>query len=131
MADTLQVPAETNLTIVTRTKVTANRPVAYMVDWLPSDLVSPKDMEAGFAGSVLDYLLGREDLGITHASANVVPLIADGLLSDRLALPKGATLLLLEEMVYDDAGKVVDFSRNYFVSEFFKFHVVRRVARKT
>jgi DNA-binding GntR family transcriptional regulator len=40
-------------------------------------------------------------------------------------------LLLLEETLYAANGQIIDFSRNYFVPEFFKFHVVRRVPRKT
>ena len=130
MANRLQVSVGSDLTLVTRTKETSNCPVAYMMDWLPAAVVGSDDIRTGFAGSVVDYLLTREDLDITHAMANVVPLTAHGPLADRLALPRGSTLLLLEETVFDGAGKAVDFSRNYFVPEFFKFHVVRRVARK-
>jgi GntR family transcriptional regulator len=127
MADLLQVSVGSELTRVTRTKVSSNRPLAFMSDWLPANAVSTHDIRSGFAGSVLDYLLAREDLDITHAAANVIPMTADKVLADRLNVPEGTSLLLLEETAYDRVGKVVGFSRNYFVPEFFKFHVVRRI----
>ncbi len=32
----------------------------------------------------------------------------------------------MEEQLFDDTGRVVEFSRNYFVPDFFQFHLVRR-----
>ncbi len=131
LSETMQIDVDTALTLVTRTKVAAHRTVAYMADWLPATLVSADQMFAGFAGSVVDYLLERDDINVSHATANITPVVADDLMATRLNLSPGASLLLFEEVVYDAAGDVVDFSRNYFVPEFFKFHVVRRIARRS
>jgi GntR family transcriptional regulator len=128
LARRLGVTERTLLTVVTRTKVAAGQPVAYMMDALPASVVSVEDMRAGFHGSVLDYLLTRDDLA--HARADILPVRADKHQSARLDLKPGTVLLLLEETLYTLAGEVIGFSRNYFVPEFFKFHVVRRVQRK-
>jgi GntR family transcriptional regulator len=88
-------------------------------------------MRAGFQGSVLDYLLARGDLALAHARADILPVLPDENLLARLDLEPGAVLLLLEETLYTVGGEIIGFSRNYFVPEFFKFHVVRRVSRKT
>ncbi|GAB4528941.1 MAG: GntR family transcriptional regulator [Anaerolineae bacterium] len=129
LAAALGVAEGTPLTVVTRTKVAAGQPVAYMLDALPASVVSCQAMRSGFQGSVLDYLLGRSDLALTHARADILPVCADPHQAARLGLEAGAVLLLLEETLYTTAGDVVSFSRNYFIPEFFKFHVVRRVRR--
>ena len=80
-----------------------------------------------FAGSVLDLLLARRDLALTHAAANIAPLKAGQELAARLQVRPTTVLLLLEETVYSRDGAPVDFSRNYFVPEYFQFHLVRRI----
>ncbi len=131
LAHSLGVAPGTPLTVVTRTKVAAGRPVAYMIDALPAAIVSVEDMQAGFQGSVLDYLLERSGLALAHARADILPVCADEDQSAHLDIEPGTVLLLLEETLYAATGEIVSFSRNYFVPEFFKFHVVRRVERKT
>jgi GntR family transcriptional regulator len=127
LAHSLGVAEGTPLTIVTRTKVAARQPVAYMVDSLPAAIVSAGEMRAGFQGSVLDYLLGRSDLTLSHARADIFPVCADEHQAAYLDIEPGTPLLLLEETLYTVTGEAIGFSRNYFVPEFFKFHVVRRV----
>jgi GntR family transcriptional regulator len=127
LAHWLEVAEGTPLTVVTRTKVAAGRPVATMVDALPASIVSAEDMRAGFQGSVLDYLLTRDDLTLAHARADILPVLADPHQSAQLQVEPGTILLLLEETLYTAAGQIIGFSRNYFVPEFFKFHVVRRI----
>jgi GntR family transcriptional regulator len=94
---------------------------------LPASIVSAEDMQAGFQGSVLDHLLTRDDLTLAHARADILPVPADPHQSAPLQVEPGTILLLLEETLYTAAGQVIGFSRNYFVPEFFKFHVVRRI----
>lgn len=131
LARLLGVASHTPLTVVTRTKVAAGQPVAYMMDALPASIVGVDDIRAGFQGSVLDYLLTRDDLTLVHARADILPVPADEDQAAHLGLAPGTVLLLLEETLYTVTGEIVGFSRNYFVPEFFKFHVIRRVQRKT
>ncbi|UCC89202.1 MAG: GntR family transcriptional regulator [Anaerolineales bacterium] len=127
LARLLEVAEGAPLTVVTRTKVAGGRPVAYMVDALSASVVSVADMRAGFQGSVLDYLLTQDALALAHARADILPVPADVLQSMHLEIEPGTILLLLEETLYSVTGQVISFSRNYFVPEFFKFHVVRRI----
>jgi GntR family transcriptional regulator len=125
------VPEGAALTVVTRTKVAAGQPVAHMIDALPASVVSVEDIRSGFQGSVLDYLRTRGDLALAHARADILPVLADDDQSSHLSLEPGTVLLLLEETLYTLTGEIIGFSRNYFVPEFFKFHVVRRIQRAT
>ena len=60
-AAALNVPVGTFLTRVARVIYTENRPIAYLVDTLPADILPIADIESGFTGSVLDLLLHRGD----------------------------------------------------------------------
>jgi GntR family transcriptional regulator len=45
---------------VSRVILTDDRPVAYLVDILPQNLLSQEELQDGFNGSVLDFLLRRK-----------------------------------------------------------------------
>jgi GntR family transcriptional regulator len=124
----LEIPAGSPLTVVSRTKTANGRPVAYMIDILPAVLVTVEEMAQGFRGSVLDFLLARQEPAIAWARAIIISVEAGRELGRELEVRPGAPLLLLEETTYAVDGRPVDYSRNYFVPHFFDFHVVRRVA---
>ena len=133
MAGRLQVAPGTPLTSVARAIIAENRPVAFMLDVLPTSVLAPTEVDASFNGSVLDLLRHRQKSGtvrpgqqVSQAMAEIVALNADGFLVDELAVAPGAAIVLIEELLFDDEGNPIGFSRNYFIPEFFRFHVVRR-----
>src|SRR5512136_1579502 len=60
-AAALNIPVGTYLTRVARVIYTENRPIAYLVDILPADILTIPEIESGFTGSVLDLVLRRGD----------------------------------------------------------------------
>jgi GntR family transcriptional regulator len=126
LADTLQVAPGTPLTTVRRVIMVDGTPVAYMCDVAPCSILSPANLKESFDGSVLDLLRQRPDLHIARAVANIVAVNAVGDLADRLQVEPQQALLLLEETLFSGEGIPLEFSQNYFVPEFFQFHVVRR-----
>jgi GntR family transcriptional regulator len=126
IADRLQVAIDTPLTSVHRTILIDGRPVAYMADYAPTSILAESDVGQSFNGSVLDLLRQNQGLKISQAMANIVAINADGFLTSKLKVKPGQALLLLEETVFDDEGKVVEFSRNFFIPDCFQFHIVRR-----
>jgi GntR family transcriptional regulator len=121
----LQIAPGSPLTSVSRVIAVDGRPVAYMLDIVPASVLSPEDVDDAFTGSVLDLLRQKQGLPIAQAAADIIALNADTLLAERLKVPCGQAVLLLEEIVYDQEGTPVDHSRNYFVPDFFRFHIVR------
>ncbi|MEJ5221627.1 MAG: segregation/condensation protein A, partial [Tepidiforma sp.] len=57
LAEHLNLPEGTPAVQVVRTKMAGKHPVAYMVDVVPVKYVTLEEMQAGFRGSVLDFLL--------------------------------------------------------------------------
>ena len=125
MADRLQVVPGTPLTEVARAIVVDTAPVAYMVDAIRSTVLAPEDVDDRFNGSVLDLLRQKDGLQHARVVADLIALNADASLAKKLAIEPGQAVLLIEELLVDDTGTPVEYSRNYFVPEFFRFHVVR------
>jgi GntR family transcriptional regulator len=102
------------------------RPVAYLVDTLPEDVLNLNDMNEDFRGSVLDMLLERGD-SLKTSRANISAIGATAEVAKVLEIQRGDVLLHFYSQLFDKSGKVVDYSLSYFIPGYFHFHVVRRV----
>ena len=103
-----------------------SRPVAYLVDTLPENVLHLDDLPADFHGSVLDFLLGRGD-SLRTSRANISAIGATAEVAKALEIQRGDVLLHFYSQLFDERGKVVDYSLSYFIPGYFHFHVVRRV----
>lgn len=126
IATALNVSVGKQLTRVRRVVRTAVRPVAYLVDTLPQEILRPESLLADFQGSVLDILLDRGD-SLKSSRANITAIGATAEVAKALEIQRGDVLLHFYSQLFDDKGKVVDYSISYFVPGHFNFHVVRRV----
>ena len=126
LAHLLQIEPGTAVTSVQRVLTAEGASVAYMHDVAPVAILAPSDIDETFQGSVLDLLRQKPGIQIGQVDANIVAVNADAYLTERLSVKQRQALLLMEETLFDLEGQVVEFSRNYFVPEFFRFHVIRR-----
>ncbi|HEY9078231.1 MAG TPA: GntR family transcriptional regulator [Anaerolineaceae bacterium] len=126
-AQALNVEPGDNLVEVSRVIVAENRPVAYLVDLLPENILTPRDLEEGFTGSVLDLLLRRGDPPLNHSSTEIQAVASPADVARLLQIQRGDVLLLFTANLYTNSGRVVDVSHSYFLPGYFRFHVVRRV----
>jgi len=100
--------------------------VAYLVDTLPDDVLTPDELADKFDGSVLDYLLQRGDpLSVSRADISALGAPAD--VAKMLEVQRGDVLLEFNARLFTASGRVVDYSHSYFLPGYFSFHVVRRV----
>ncbi len=122
----LGVPTGTTLTRVRRVMREESRPVAYLIDILPEDVLKAEQLPGHFKGSVLDFLLGRGDqLTVSKAAISAIGAPAD--VAKALQIQRGDVLLQFISKLYHSGGKVLDYSFSYFIPGYFHFHVVRRV----
>ncbi len=126
LAERLGVERGDSLTRVCRTILVQDQPVAYMEDLVPACQLALQDLDETFAGSVLDFLRQRCGARIQEALADITAIRVDTSLASRLGISPGAAVLLLEETLFDASGTPIGFSRNYFVPDRFRFHVIRR-----
>jgi GntR family transcriptional regulator len=105
---------------------TDSRPVAYLEDTLPVDVLHMDDLPADFHGSVLDFLLDRGD-SLKTSRANISAIGGTADVAKALEIQRGDVLLHFHSQLFNESGKVVDYSLSYFIPGYFNFHVVRRV----
>ncbi|MBN1316657.1 MAG: GntR family transcriptional regulator [Anaerolineales bacterium] len=125
----LSLSSGDRVTRVSRIKLAGNRPVAYIEDTVPVEVASTEELRAGFKDSVLDYLRNRGNPHPDYAQADIRAVIVGEKMASRLELAPGVALLLLEEVLYSTEGKPIDFSKNYFIPGYLKFHVIRRIKK--
>jgi GntR family transcriptional regulator len=123
----LKLSPGSNLLRVSRVILAEDRPAAYLVDILPSTILSNADVETGFTGSVLDLLLNRGNPVLGTSRCEINAIAANHEVARALNIQRGDSLLCFDSILYAEDGSPVDYSSSYFLPGYFKFHVVRRV----
>ncbi len=123
----LGVDADTLLVQVARVILARGRPVAYLVDLLPEDVLSPEDLRHGFTGSVLDLLLNRGTPQLNRSVAEIRAVAASTEIARSLEIQRGDVLLMFVARLVTAQERVIDYSLSYFLPGYFRFQVVRRV----
>lgn len=122
----LGVAEKTRVTRIRRVMCADSRPVAYLLDTLPENLLKPEELSEQFNGSVLDFMLGRGDpLTVSRAAISATNATAE--VAKALEIQRGDVLLQFVSQLYADGGKVVDYTVSYFIPGYFNFHVVRKI----
>lgn len=114
---------------VSRVITCEGRPIAYLVDILPSRLLSPQELESDFHGSILDLLLRRGDPPLLASRTEISAIPAPAHVARALGVQRGDVLLCFIADLYAADGQVIDHSYSYFLPGYFRFHVVRRVGQ--
>ena len=124
----LGVAEKSRVTRIRRVMCADSRPVAYLLDTLPENLLKPEELSEQFNGSVLDFMLGRGDpLTVSRAAISATNATAE--VAKALEIQRGDVLLQFVSQLYADGGKVVDYTVSYFIPGYFNFHVVRKISR--
>ncbi|MFC2030079.1 GntR family transcriptional regulator [Chloroflexota bacterium] len=112
-------------TYVSRVKTINDQRVAYLVDICPAETVPIEEIQSLFEGSMLDLLRAYPGLTVDHAWCYILSVCADEEIADKMGMPAGRSLLLTEETVYSADQIPLEFSYNYFASDFFRFFIIR------
>jgi len=127
-AEKLQIEEGSRLISVSRVIYADDRPVAYLMDILPPGILTEEDLMIGFTGSVLDFLLTKNNMKLDRSFTDIQAVAATSAIAKNLEIQRGDVLLFFAARLYSDSGQIVDFSNSYFLPGYFRFHVVRRVA---
>ncbi len=123
----LELPDGACVVHVSRVIHAEERPVAYLIDIVPEDLLHPDDLGETFRGSVLDFFLQRGEPTLLSSRCEINASTASPEVARSLNIQRGDVLLRFEAFLYATTGRLVDYSFSYFLPGYFRFHVVRRV----
>lgn len=128
-AEQLQIAKGESVLYAARVILTGKRPVAYLIDIVPTRYLRKQDLDLSFSGSVLDLFLQRAQPVLSQSRTDILAEAADDEIAQKLRIEPGDALLKLEAQLYARDGRAVDYSISYFVPGYFHFHVVRRVGQ--
>jgi GntR family transcriptional regulator len=123
----LTIQAGADLTRISRVIYTSSRPIAFLLDMLPVDILAVSEIKTGFTGSVLDLLLRRGNPKLTQSRTVIKAIGATSEVARALQVQRDDVLLHFAAQLFSETGRVVDYSISYFLPGYFRFHVVRRV----
>src|SRR5512133_969862 len=126
-AAALDIAEGTPLVQVSRVIMTGSRPVAYLVDTLPEDVLTPDDLKQGCTGSALGLLQRRGEPKLIRSVAEVRAVAVSGEIARSLEIQRGDVLLEFLARLYTIDERVIDYSLSYFLPGYFHFQIVRRV----
>jgi len=112
---------------VARGIIAEGRPVAYLVDILPVDILTPEELNSGFNGSVLDLLLNRNEIDLIGSRTEITAVNAPAKIARAMNIQRGTVLICFKAELYTNDGRAIDHSLSYFLPGYFRFHVVRKV----
>jgi GntR family transcriptional regulator len=126
LASRLEIKPGDMLTVVSRTRTANGAVMAYMYDVIPAALVPASALQQEFTGSVLDYFQASGSQKAAYALTRLHSIQASQELAHHLEVPTRTALLLLEETLFDPENHPINYSRNYYNTEVYQFHIVRR-----
>jgi GntR family transcriptional regulator len=112
---------------IQRVILAEERPVAFLVDILPPEILAPEELSQDFSGSVLDTLLQRGTPSLLRSRTEINAVTATADIARMMGIQRGDVLLRFIASLYTAPEKVVDYSYSYFLPGYFRFHVIRRV----
>ncbi len=123
----LRLSETSKVLYLSRVILAEGRPVAYLIDIVPEDILSPQDVSTDFSGSVLDLLTRRGEPTLHTSRCEINAVTASAEVARSLGIQRGDVLLRFVSYLYDIHGRIIDYSFSYFLPGYFRFHVVRRV----
>jgi GntR family transcriptional regulator len=126
-AEALDMQGYERVISVSRSILAEDRPIAYLIDVLPEDVLAPDEVDPHFSGSVLDLLLERGAPTLLSARTEINAVTAPREIARCLGIQTGDVLMFFKAFLFTDQRRVVDYSFSYFLPGYFRFHVVRRV----
>ena len=112
---------------VARVILAEDRPVAFLVDILPDDIITVEELTAGFSGSVLDLLLQRGYPPLINSHCEIAAVAVSPDVARTLNIQRGDALLRFKSRLFALDGRAVAYSFSYFLPGYFRFHVVRQL----
>jgi GntR family transcriptional regulator len=123
----LKIDPAAKILSVSRVIIADKRPVAYLIDIVPTSILQQQDLDRAFRGSVLDLFTRRRDLHLSHSRTDILIDLADTAIARKLKIKRNEPLHKLQAQLFTRDGRVVDYSQSYFVPGYFHFHVIRKI----
>lgn len=121
VAERLRVPEESEVLELVRLRSANDKPIAVMTNYLPSQLVS--FTEADLVGHGLYELIRGQGITLHSATQTIGARSTTAADAKLLEEARGAALLTMERVTYDDHGNVVELGTHRYASSRYSFEI--------
>ena len=101
-------------------------PAIYCEDMFDASLLVSPASDQNLRAPVFQLLQEKCRLNCFMDIARLLPVVADEKIAQILNIAPGTPLLYIEEVDYDVDGNPILFSRQYFVSDYFEYNILRK-----
>ena len=127
IAGELGTSSDTPVTRVEVVEAIEGRPAAYIDTYLIPRLADRSAL-AEYHEDAITYLASHREFSPTHTRSEVWAKNAGLRVAERLGIPQEQAVLFLKESFHTRQGSCVAISKNYFVTEIFRFYLIRKLA---
>jgi len=128
IAKTIGLQTGEKAVVIERTRSANNEPISYSINYLPYSLVGHAFEVYDFSGSLFGFLEEHCHLKINCADSEIrVPDEKNPITKDAYScLKHKSSILLFEQLHYDEENKPILYSFDYLRSDIFRFRIRRR-----
>ena len=122
IASHLKLSPETMVVEVARIVEIDDQPVAYLIDYIPETIATVEEIRLGFKDSVIDYFDGHDGRPlISWTQSTIFADRADDVLIHLFNVKPDCFLLRIDGGFYDQDRKLINWSRNHVIPDYFRF----------
>lgn len=99
----------------------------WIVDVVPSDILEMETLKERFTGSVLDVLIGEQELNTAYSDCELSAVSVDEELAAKLRVPVGTPAFFIDELTRSEDGRVLNWSRAWALNPHFTFNLRRKL----
>lgn len=134
VASRLSIDPGAPIVVIERVRLANDRRTVFTQDYLPYDLFCYEEREISLKEiedfldehqSMYKFLRERCQMEIHHGNAWIRPLIAEGYIAEKLELPRGSSILHIEQVDFTPDGIPFALADEYYVADAFTFSVYR------
>ena len=126
LAEILELPPESSVLHLSRTRTANDIPVIHCEEFLPATLFNTEKFAEPEGDWSLYKLMQQTDSRVKSAICNIAPVVADQRLATCLNVPLHHPLLLLRQTHYTGDHRPILYCENYHNSSVIEFHLIRK-----
>lgn len=113
--DLFHLEENQQIVIIKRVRTADGNPVAMAWNIFPDRYVDYQEIrEQGFGESIFSYLEQKKKVHISHAESQICALRPGSIFDNEARTVLGEQVVLMKQVHYDDDGKPIFYSRDYF-----------------
>lgn len=128
IASTLGVPEGTLVSRIQIVESIDQKPTAFLDTYLTEEFVENHSL-TDYEGDAITYLSSFSEFAPSHTRSEIRAINATREIAQKLRIQEGQAVLYLQETFHTKLGNCVAISSNYFVSDNFRFYIIRRLAQ--